>query len=144
MIAFKGINGVFEEDAMKKWCDSNEYQLLTFQFFDVEDVAEFVRRQPIRHVEILGYSRGAPAAYELARKTPLQFYPRLITVGAHKTITASFGTTRKALRNVKQHLNFSETHQQPPDFDANPINISLGVCSHFEAVSEVLKQISQL
>jgi len=141
MIAFRGLNNIFEDSTMKKWCQKHDYKLRIFNYFEVADAIDYVTDLDSDHIEILGYSRGAVSAYDLAKKTPDIHYTRMLTVGSYHTVTSSFGNARPKLKNVGVHLNYIEKHQQPKGFFNNPINISLGECSHFKAVEKTLSMI---
>ena len=141
MIAFRGLNNIFEDATMKKWCDKNGYKLKVFNYYDLNDAADYVTELDSDHIEILGYSRGAVSAYSLAKITPKVQYKRMLTVGSYHTVTSSFGRARPKLKNVHVHLNYIEKHQQPEGFFNNPINVSLGECSHFKAVEKTLSMI---
>jgi pimeloyl-ACP methyl ester carboxylesterase len=134
LICFRGLNNIFEDDTAKKWAQEHGYELKVFNYFEVDEAESWIRKTNYDHIWLLGYSRGAVSAYDLAKRTPTMTYKRMLTVGSYHTVTSSFGKSRPALPNVVVHRNYIETHQQPKDFAKNINNISLGKVSHFEAV----------
>jgi pimeloyl-ACP methyl ester carboxylesterase len=111
---------------------------MIFSYFQVAEAGDYMKHL-IGAIDIIGFSRGARSAYELAAAYPNISIRRMITIGSFHTVTSSFGNgTRPPLKNVGEHRNYIESHQQPPDFNKNPINISLGPTIHYESVKKVL------
>lgn len=138
VIAFRGLYNVFDDNSMKVWCDKFDYKLKIFSATQVEEAVKYASKLQSDHIEIFGFSRGAKSAYELAQATPNIKYKRMITIGSYHTVTSSFLTSRKPLSNVLEHRNYIEKHQQPDDFNKNPINISLGNTYHYDALKKTL------
>lgn len=140
LIAFRGLGGAMEEVELRAWAKRNNYILKIYHHSQLDKAMTFVLSLPKKaNVEILGFSKGAETAYELARDTDEVAYRRMLTVGTYHTVTTSFATNRRPpLPNVRKHWNFVESHQQPKNFKKNPINISLGVVSHYKALSKTL------
>lgn len=138
IIAFRGLDNVFDDEAMKQWSKNHNYKLKIFSYYEVDKAVKFANSLVSDHIEIFGFSRGARSAYEFAQQTPTIRYKRLITVGAYHTVTSSFANTRPPLPNVLEHRNYVERHQQPDGFSKNPINISLGDTYHYDALRKTL------
>lgn len=143
MIAFRGLNSVIDEQTLTDWCEENRYVLRVFNHEQTDAALTYALTLKTVHLELLGFSKGAESAYELAEDlVDVKKIRRLITVGTYHTVTTSFATKRRPkLKNVKVHYNFVETAQQPENFKANPINVSVGKVDHLTALKESFKLI---
>lgn len=141
LIVFRGLNGALEETTVRKWSKEKNYIIKIFHHSELDKAISYVLSlSDRRHVEVLGFSKGAETAYALARDVDEVVFRRLITVGTYHTVTTSFSTGRRPpLPNVRKHWNFVEKHQQPKGFKTNTINVSLGVVSHFKSLSKALE-----
>lgn len=138
LIVFRGLNNVLDKASVFAFAKKHNATLMVFSYFQVAEAGDYMKhlKGPI---DIIGFSRGARSAYELADAHPNIPIRRLITIGSFHTVTSSFGNgKRPPLRNVGEHRNYIESHQQPQDFDKNPINISLGPIIHYDSVKAVL------
>lgn len=144
LVAFRGINSLLDEKAVKAWAKQNGYAVKIYDYPEVNAAAKYVDAlNDSADVDVLGFSRGAVSAYQLVASTPDEHYNRLITVGAVRSVTTSFGNgERPKPSNVGQHLNFSESWQQPDGFSKNPINISVGDVEHMDSVGKALEMLS--
>lgn len=143
IIAFRDLDGSLDEASLKAWAEKNAYTTKIFNFNQVDEATKFVESVDLKEnmLEILGFSKGVESAYELARFTPEITYRRLLTIGTYWGVTKSFEPdgVRPPRKNVEDHKNYVEIFQQPNGFGANPINVSLGICKHQDAVRKALE-----
>lgn len=145
MIAFRGLGSALDEESLSDWCDRNNYVLKVYDYTQDEAALRYAMSIKSVHLEILGFSKGAETAYDLADDLgAAKKIKRMITVGSYHTVTTSFATKRRPpLPNVKEHWNFIETFQQPENFNVNPINVSLGNVAHLQSVKAALNLIDE-
>jgi pimeloyl-ACP methyl ester carboxylesterase len=139
VIAFRGLQNLLDHQSLLKWTTDNHYSLSVFPYEAVDQAEDLAAANKDSIIDIIGFSRGARAAYELTEQSPQLQYNRLITIGTHPSVSKTFGNVRSPLPNVRIHLNFVEQFQQYPGFFDNPINVDLGNVVHLQAVKKTLE-----
>jgi len=141
LIIFRGLGGLLETEAIKKYSENNNYKLKIYHYTEIDNAIKYIQtidKNNFQHKEIWGFSKGAESAYETIELTPNSKYAKLITIGTYPTVTSSFGESRPIPSNVRKHKNYVESWQQPKEFTHNKNNISLGNVAHMEALSKTI------